>query len=122
VALKRRTAVVGPNAPALLVYANAVTARHQPGSRPRESRPACRRIAIGIADTQTRTTNRSGYARRLWYRLCRLFARPWQSRFRDGLPPQTQWSKLDGCGHVLTFDNPDGVVRVILGTTAVDAW
>jgi pimeloyl-ACP methyl ester carboxylesterase len=49
-----------------------------------------------------------------------VFLLPWQSRFQDELPPQTQWSKLDGCGHVPTFDDPDAVARVILGTTAVD--
>jgi pimeloyl-ACP methyl ester carboxylesterase len=47
-----------------------------------------------------------------------VFLLPWQSRFRDELPPRARWSILDRCGHVPTFDDPHAVASVILGTTA----
>src|SRR5882672_11492526 len=41
---------------------------------------------------------------------------PWQSRFRDELPSCARWMTLRGCGHVPTFDDPQAVANVILGT------
>ena len=41
---------------------------------------------------------------------------PWLSRFRDELPSYTRWMTLRGCGHVPTFDDPQAVANVILGT------
>jgi pimeloyl-ACP methyl ester carboxylesterase len=41
---------------------------------------------------------------------------PWQSRLRDDLPSCTRWLTLRGCGHVPTFDDPQAVADVVLGT------
>jgi pimeloyl-ACP methyl ester carboxylesterase len=45
-----------------------------------------------------------------------LTARKAQSR--DELPAQTRWLTLPGCGHVMTYDDPDLVAHTILEVTA----
>jgi pimeloyl-ACP methyl ester carboxylesterase len=46
---------------------------------------------------------------------------PWLSRFRDELPSCTRWMTLRGCGHVPTFDDPQAVADVVLGTVCSQA-
>jgi pimeloyl-ACP methyl ester carboxylesterase len=48
-----------------------------------------------------------------------VFLLPWQARHRDELPSCTRWTTLRGCGHVPTFDDPQAVADVILGTACI---
>jgi pimeloyl-ACP methyl ester carboxylesterase len=43
---------------------------------------------------------------------------PPSKRSRDGLPPQTRWFEVPGCGHVMAWDDPERVAVTILEGTA----
>jgi pimeloyl-ACP methyl ester carboxylesterase len=43
---------------------------------------------------------------------------PPSNRLSDGLPPQTRWFEVPGCGHVMAWDAPERVAATILEGTA----
>ncbi len=45
---------------------------------------------------------------------------PKSAQLRDELPPHAREVVLPGCGHVMTFDNPELVAQTILDATDVE--